>query len=79
MAQEARDDKGNTAGEARTLHLQIPKEEDFSQGTADTRQCKGSRKRARTMGLLEDKTAPNDALIPSLKEQDPLCSHKRLK
>lgn len=64
MAQEARDDKGNTAGEARTLHLQIPKEEDFSQGTADTRQCKGSRKRARTMGLLEDKTAKHLRMMP---------------
>ncbi|XP_037767216.1 protein FAM169B isoform X4 [Chelonia mydas] len=64
VAQEARDDKGNTAGEARTLHLQIPKEEDFSQGTADTRQCKGSRKRARTMGLLEDKTAKHLRMMP---------------
>ncbi|XP_048723537.2 protein FAM169B isoform X2 [Caretta caretta] len=64
VAQEARDDKGNTAGEARTLHLQIPKEEDFSQGTADTQQCKGSRKRARTMGLLEDKTAKYLRMMP---------------
>ncbi|CAM5145698.1 unnamed protein product [Eretmochelys imbricata] len=64
VAQEARDDKGNTAGEARTLHLQIPKEEDFSQGTADTQQCKGSRKRARTMGLLEDKTAKHLRMMP---------------
>ncbi|XP_065415293.1 protein FAM169B isoform X1 [Chrysemys picta bellii] len=64
VPQEARDDKDNTAGEARTLHLQVPKEEDFSQGTADTQRSKGSRKRASTMGLLEDKTTKHLRMMP---------------
>ncbi|XP_039346222.1 protein FAM169B-like isoform X3 [Mauremys reevesii] len=64
VPQEARDDKDNTAGEARSLHLQVPKEEDFSQGTADTQQCKGSRKRASTMGLPEDKTTKHLRMMP---------------
>lgn len=54
VAQEARDNKDNTAGDARTLSLHISKEEDLSQGTADKQQCKGSRKRANTESQLED-------------------------
>ncbi|XP_075753088.1 protein FAM169B isoform X2 [Pelodiscus sinensis] len=54
VAQEARDNKDNTAGDARTLSLHISKEEDLSQGTADKQQCKGSRKRANTVSQLED-------------------------
>ncbi|XP_030434823.1 protein FAM169B isoform X1 [Gopherus evgoodei] len=60
----ARDNKDNPTGEARTLHLQVPKEEDFSQSTADTQQCKGFRKRTSTMGLPEDKTTKHLRMLP---------------
>ncbi|XP_074925169.1 protein FAM169B isoform X2 [Chelonoidis abingdonii] len=64
VPQEARDNKDNPTGEARTLYLQVPKEEDFSQGTADMQQCKGSRKRTSTMGLPEDKTTKHLRMMP---------------
>ncbi|XP_067411722.1 protein FAM169B-like isoform X4 [Emydura macquarii macquarii] len=64
VAQEAKDNKDNTAGEAGTLHLQIPREEDFSQDAADMQQCKGSRKRASTVGLLEEKGAKHLRMLP---------------